>query len=126
MIGPVIVAALPLLRASAESLMTSTCTIDRLTTTWDEEAQETTSTWEAVHEGIPCHLETASASLAVVTAEAATLETPILRVPYTVDDIEPDDRITVTGQPEPLWATRAAPEDATHPVEVLVLCRWVR
>ena len=126
MIGDVITAALPILRANAESLMTDTCTIDRETSSWDEDEQETVTTWEAVVT-TPCHFDpSGAAAQAVISAEAGSLENPVVTVPHTVTGIQPDDRVTVAGQPAPLWVTRAAPEDATHPVEVVIQCRWVR
>ena len=38
MIGPVIDAALPVMRANAESMMLDRCTIERATSAWDEVA----------------------------------------------------------------------------------------
>ena len=126
MIGDVIAAALPLLRASAESLMTDTCTIERLTQSWDEAQQKTVTTWAPVHADVPCHIEEPAITGAVlVTDESVTLETPLVRVPVTFDGVQPDDRVTVAGR-ESLWVTRAAFDDATHPVEYLLQCRWTR
>jgi hypothetical protein len=126
MIGDVIAATLPLLRASAESLMTDTCTIDRLTTVWDEAEQRSETTWADVHEDVPCHVEEPAVTSAVIlTGEALTLETPLVRVPYTVTGVEPDDRVTVAGGPV-MFVTRAAHDDSTHPVEMLLACRWTR
>lgn len=126
MIGDVIAAALPLLRANAESLMTDTCTIERLTTAWDEGQQKTTTTWAPVHADVPCHIEEPAFTGAVLlTAEATTLETPLVKVPVTYSGVLPDDRVTVAGR-ESLWVTRAAFDDSTHPVEYLIQCRWTR
>jgi hypothetical protein len=126
MIGQVIQRALPLLRANAESLMTDLCDIERLTTAWDEEEQKSVTTWEPVHEDVPCHVEEPSVNTAVIlTGEALTLETPLVKIPHTFDGIEPDDRVSVVGH-EPMFVTRAAHDDSTHPVEMLLACRWTR
>lgn len=125
MIGPAITAALPLLRAQAESLMTDTCDIDRLTTAWDEDEQASVTTWASVHAGVSCHVEEPAATAGLVTGESASLESPVVKVAHDVVGIKPDDRVTVAGGPV-LWVTRATPDDFTHPVELLIQCRWVR
>lgn len=126
MIGSAITAALPLLRAHAESLMTDTCTIHRQTTAWDEAQQKSVTTWAVVHADVPCHIEEPSVTMrSVQTEEPVTLETPLVRVPHTFDGIHPDDRVTVAGR-EVMWVTRAAHDDGTHPVEMLLACRWSR
>ena len=56
MIGHDIAAALPELRAQAESLMVNVCDIHRASAGWDEANQETTVTWASVHAGVPCTL----------------------------------------------------------------------
>jgi hypothetical protein len=126
MIGPAIVAALPLMRANAQSLMTDVCTIARLTTVWDEVEQKSVTTFAPVHEGVPCHIEEPSVtSASIMTEEAVTLETPLVRIPHTFTGIEPDDRVSITGR-DPMFVTRAAHDDGTHPVEMLLACRWTR
>lgn len=127
MIGDVITAALPLMREHAESLMTDVCSIDRQNgTTWDEVEQKSVPVWESVAAHVPCHVEeSAATSPTIVTGETASLESPVVKVAHDVTGIEPDDRVTVVGGPV-LWVTRAAPDDFTHPVEVLIQCRWVR
>ena len=126
MIGNVIAAALPLFRANARSLMTDLCDIDRLTTSWDEAQQKSVTTWESVHADVPCHVEEPTVNTAsLLTQEAVTLETPLVRIPHTFDGIEPDDRVSVVGH-EPMFVTRAAHDDSTHPVEMLISCRWAR
>ena len=126
MIGPVITATLPLMRAHATSLRSSVCSIDRLVSVWDEAEQETVTTWDSVRAGIPCHVEEPStASPSIVTGEAGLIEAPVVKGVHDVTGVEPDDRVTVVGGPV-LWVTRAAPDDFTHPVEVLIQCRWVR
>jgi hypothetical protein len=126
MIGQVVAGVLPLLRANAESLMIDLCDIERLTTAWDEDEQKSVTTWAPVHEDVPCHVEEPSVNTAVIlTGEALTLETPLVRIPHTFDGIEPDDRVSVVGH-EPMFVTRAAHDDSTHPVEMLLACRWIR
>lgn len=126
MIGDVITATLPWLRANAESLMADVCTIERLTTVWDEEEQKSVATWATVYAAVPCHVEEPSvSSVSMLTDEAVALETPVARIPYTYTGVEPDDRVSVTGRP-PMFVTRAAHDDSTHPVEMLLACRWVR
>ena len=116
MIGAAIAAALPILRAQAESLMTDLCTIER---------HDGTS-WSTVHADLQCHLEEPSTtSRSLLTDEAVTPETPVLKVPATVVDVEPDDRVTIAGRAH-LWVSRAAPDDSTTPVETLIQCRWSR
>lgn len=126
MIGPVIAATLPLMRANAESLMTSRCDVDRLTSAWDETEQKTVTTWAAVHTDVPCHIEEpAITGSVIVTDEALTLETPIVRFPVAFDGVLPNDRVTVADH-EAMWVTRAAFDDSTHPVEYVLQCRWTR
>lgn len=127
MIGEAITAALPLMRAHAASLRSSVCSIDRQNgTTWDEVEQKSVPNWVSVATDVPCHVEEpAATSPTLITGESATLEAPVVKVAHDVTGVEPDDRVTVGGGPV-LWVTRAAPDDFTHPVEVLIQCRWVR
>jgi hypothetical protein len=126
MIGPVVAATLPLLRAHAQSLMTDVCTIERQSSSWDEAQQKTVTTWAPVHVDAPCHIEEPSVTMpSIVTEEAVTLETPLVKVPYTFVGIRPDDRVSVAGR-DAMWVTRAAHDDSTHPVEMLLACRWAR
>jgi hypothetical protein len=126
MIGDVIAAALPIFRASAESLMTDVCDIDRGTTAWDEVLQESVTTWTSVHADVPCHVESPPvSSQTILTGESVVAESPVVHVSYLLGGIEPDDRVTVSGG-DIMWVTRAAPDDATHPVEVVIQCRWDR
>lgn len=116
MIGAAITAALPVMRAHAASLRTLTCTIERHDGT----------RWTVVHTGVACHLdEEGAASRTIVAGETVTPESPVLQLAHDVTGIEPDDRVAITGRPY-LWVTRAALDDATHPVEMLVACRWQR
>lgn len=126
MIGSAVAAALPLMREHAESLMTDVCSIERLTTTWDEVNQKSVTTWATVHADVPCHVEEPAVTMAtLVTDEAVTLETPLAKIPHTFTGILPDDRVSVAGR-EPMFVTRAAHDDLTHPVEMVLSCRWTR
>lgn len=126
MIGDVVAAALPTMRAHAASLRTSTCTIERQATVWDEAQQKSVTTWVAVHADLPCHVEEpAATSRSLLTEQTVTLETPLVSVAHDVTGIKPDDRVTVTGVGV-MWVTRAAHDDSTHPVELLIQCRWSR
>ena len=126
MIGAAISVALPTLRAHARSLMLDTCTVERLTSSWNEVSQKTVTTWVTVYADVPCHLESKpAASRSLLIDEAVTLEVPVVKVAHDVTGIEPDDRVTVTGH-DPLWVTSTSLDDATHPVELLIQCRWVR
>lgn len=126
MIGDVITATLPLMRSHAESLMTDACDVDRLTTVWNEESQKSVTTWATVYAAVPCHVEEPSvASRSLQTDEAVTLAAPLVKLPYTFDGVQPDDRVTVTGL-DPVWVTHAAHDDSTHPVEMLLQCRRTR
>jgi len=126
MIGPVVAATLPLMRAHAQSLMTDACTIERLTSGWDEALQKTVTTWTTVHAAVPCHVEEpAASSRSLLTDEAVTLEAPLVKVAHDVAGVEPDDRVTIAGR-DPMWVTRAAHDDPSHPVELLILCRWAK
>lgn len=126
MIGTAITAALPFMRAQADSLKTSVCDIDRPgEPEWDEAEQKSVTPFTPVHASVPCHLEEPTATTAqILTGEAVTLENPIVKVPITYTDVRPDDRVTVGDLV--LWVTRAAFDDSTHPVEYLIQCRWSR
>lgn len=125
MIGDVITATLPWLRANAESLMTDVCDIERLSTVWDEDEQKSVTTWAVVHASVPCHVEEVPVASRVMLAdEAVTPETPLVKVPVTVTGVEPDDRVTVGASV--LWVTACSFDDTTHPVEMLLQCRRTR
>lgn len=126
MIGDVITAALPLLRANAESLHTDTCTIARLTTTWDEAQQKSVTTYAAVHADVPCHVESPVVTAqTLLTEETVAAEAPVVKASHLLTDIEPDDRVTLADGTV-MWVTRAAADDLTHPVEMVIQCRWSR
>ena len=134
MIGPVIDAALPVMRANAESMMLDRCTIERATSTWDEVAQKTVTTWVPVVSESVCDVDDGAASgRSIVTDETATRVEPSVYLPASVVGVEPDDRVTVTAvgpMTDPallvvvVWVSHAAA--GSHVVECHLSCRWLR
>ena len=126
MIGSAISAALPVLRANAQSLMSDTFTVDRPATGFSEVEQRSVSAWVPVVAATPCHVETSpAASRVLVTGESASPETPLVKTLHSVSGVQPDDRLTVAGHP-PFWVTSVTLDDPTHPVELLIQCRRLR
>jgi len=126
MIGHDIAAALPELRAQAESLMVESCDIERMTsdTAWDEEAQETVAVFAPVHMGAPCNLDIPPVtSRQLFTGEAVTLESPVVKVPVALTGIEPDDRVTIAGVGV-VWVTHVPVR--SNQVQRRLECRWVK
>jgi hypothetical protein len=124
MIGEDVAAALPELRAQAESLMTDSCDIHRLTSTWSEVLQKTVTSWAPVHLAAPCAFVTPPASArALLTGEAVTPEFPVVKVSVSVTGIEPDDRVTVASGAV-VWVTHIP--ERTNQVQRRLECRWVR
>lgn len=122
MIGDEITAALPDHRAQAESLMTDSCTIDRVSVEWVGGEKVTTVT--VVHADIPCALSDPSASdRTLVTDQAVTRVDPLVKVAHDVDGIEPDDRVTLASGPV-VWVTDAPVR--TNQVQRRLKCRWVK
>lgn len=114
MIGEDIEAALPELRAQAESLMRSRCTIER----------HDGSTWQPIHVDIPCRITLPSvASRSLLTDEAVTSETPVVKVSVEHTGVEPDDRVTINGSTV-AWVTHAP--DYDDMVQIRLQCRWSR
>ena len=124
MIGHDIAAALPELRAQAESLMVEVCDIERMTQTWDEGEQETVTTWAPVHMDAPCALDIPPAtSRQLLTDEAVTSEHPVVKVPVALTGIEPDDRITIAGVGV-VWVTHVPVR--SNQVQRRLECRWTK
>lgn len=134
MIGDALAAALPMMRAQAESLMTDTCAVDRLTSSWDEEQQTTVTSWAPVVAGSICHFSESSAAVrSLLTDEVVTQRSPSVRLPSSVSGVRPDDRVTIvtTGPTSDethagavVWVSHV-PSDS-HPVERVIECRWVK
>lgn len=124
MIGYEITAALPELRAQAESLMTDRCTIDRLTTVWDEVQQKSVTTWVVVAEDVPCqYLDETASGRSLVTDELVTPAVPVVKVSVAVGGVKPDDRVTVASGPV-LWVTHVP--ERTNQVQRRIQCRRVK
>lgn len=134
MIGDALAAALPMMRAQAESLMVDACVIERASGThWDEALQKSVTTWTLVASS-PCHFDTEPApTRSLVTDEVVSQRSPSVRLPHTVLGVKPDDRVTITAvgaESDPaqlgavVWVTHVATD--SHPVERIVECRWVK
>lgn len=124
MIGGDIAAALPELRAQAESLMVETCDIDRLTSAWSEVEQKTVTVVTPIHVGIPCALDIPPVtSRSLVTDQAATSEAPQVKVSVGILGVQPDDRVTIAGVGV-VWVTHVPIR--SNQVQRRVECRWVQ
>ena len=128
-----IAAALPVLRAEAEANMPDTVTIERESgSTWSEATQSTTTTWKPVWPNVPARVTQPPVMSRTVSAgEAATAESPQVRVSMECTGILPDDRVTIVSSAydpdlvgQVLWVThaRAQSQSITRRLE----CRWVR
>lgn len=134
MIGDALAAALPMMRAQAESLMVDACAIERASgTLWDETTQKSATAWTQVALS-PCHFDAEPATArSLATDEVVSQRSPSVRLPHTVVGVKPDDRVTITMVgPESdsahlgavVWVTQVATD--SHPVERVVECRWVK
>lgn len=100
MLGHDITAALPELRAHAESNLTDLCRIERKTgaVTIDTANGMETAEWVVAHEAVPCLI--LPPKMQPQTAEAGDQMLTVLRhvvaVPVAVEDIRVEDRLTVT------------------------------
>lgn len=124
MIGQDIAAALPELRAQAESLMVETCDIERMTKVWDEGSKKSLVSWAPVHVNAPCALDIPPAtSRALITDEAVTPERPVVKVSVNLTGIKPDDRVTIVGVGV-VWVTHVPVR--SNQVQRRLECRWVK
>lgn len=111
-------------RAGAESLMTDSCDIHRLTSEWNEEQHKTVTTWTLVNGDVPCVLDDPPAPVrALVTDEVSTPAQPVVKVPVSCEGVEPDDRVTLASGPV-VWVTDAPVR--TYQVQRRLQCRWVK
>ena len=128
-----IAAALQVLRAEAEANMPDTVTIERESgSAWSEVTQSTTTTWTTVWPNVPARVTQPPVMSRTVSAgEAATAESPQVRVSMECTGIRPDDRVTIVSSShdpdlvgQVLWVThaRAQSQSITRRLE----CRWVR
>lgn len=111
--------------------MFDSCRIDRPTgTRFDRETGTDVETWTEVYAG-PCRFPRADAGgRVVVTGETITPASPTVKVPWHVEGVRPDDRVTCTESISPgmagrvLWVTDTSPR--TFQSAVNLTCREVR
>lgn len=134
MLGSALGGTVPRMRAQAESVMTDTCTIARLTTTWNETLQTSETTWSAIHTGVACWVEQpAVTAQTLLTSETVTSEQPKVHLPVDVTGVESDDRVTVTAvgsvsDPGLVGAVVYVTQVVAHTfaVERVLECRWTK
>ena len=118
-------------REIQESVQLDSCRIDRPTGThFDRETGTDVETWTEVYAG-PCRFPRADAGgRVVVTGETITPASPTVKVPWHVEGVRPDDRVTCTESISPamvgrvLWVTDTSPR--TFQSAVNLTCREVR
>ena len=118
-------------REIQESVQLDECRIDRPTgTRFDRETGEDVETWAEVYAG-PCRFPRADAAgRVVVTGETITPASPTVKIPWHVEGVRPDDRVTCTASVSPgmvgrvLWVTDTSPR--TFQSAVNLTCREVR
>lgn len=118
-------------REVQESVQLDSCRIDRPTGIhFDRETGTDVETWTEVYAG-PCRFPRADAAgRVVVTGETITPASPTVKVPWHVDGVRPDDRVTCTASISPgmvgrvLWVTDTSPR--TFQSAVNLTCREVR
>ena len=101
-----------------------------LTTGRVKETGTDVETWTEVYAG-PCRFPRADAGgRVVVTGETITPASPTVKVPWHVEGVRPDDRVTCTASISPgmvgrvLWVTDTSPR--TFQSAVNLTCREVR
>ena len=123
-LGETVAQALPELRRQAESLMVERCDIERWTTVWNEAQQKSVTTWVPVHMDVPCALDVPPATArTLLTDEAVTPESPVVKVSVSLTGIEPDDRVTIAGVGV-VWVTHVPVR--SNQVQRRLQCRWAR
>lgn len=102
MIGDDIAAALPELRQQAESLMTSTCRIERKSgTSFDPVTNEQIDTWDTVYEGV-CGLgQPTVQSVVVAGGQEVTTQPYAGKLPWGTLGVGVSDRLTVVEADDP-------------------------
>ena len=98
-IGDDIAAALPELRAQAESLMRDSCVVERRTgRVMDDTSLEYVDSWSRVYEG-RCRVQVAATQPAeeVVGGRAFVVTDAVVQLPVGPVDFADDDRVTVTS-----------------------------
>ena len=123
MLGDAVTAALPLMRAHAESLMVESCDVHRETSAWDEALQKTVTTW-ALIASVPCYVgDGLGNARALITDQVATPVSPTIHAPHTLEGVLADDRVTHSSGAV-LWVSDVALDP--YPVERVLSCRWVK
>ena len=118
-------------RKIQEGAMFDAYRIDRPTGIhFDRETGTDVETWTEVYAG-PCRFPRADAGgRVVVTGETITPASPTVKVPWHVEGVRPDDRVTCTESISPgmvgrvLWVTDTSPR--TFQSAVNLTCREVR
>ena len=111
-------------------VMVDECRIEHPTRTFDRATGLDVDAWELVYEG-PCRFPRAdAASRVIVTGETITPASPAVKVPWNVQGVRPDDRVTCTASISPgmvgrvLWVTDTSPR--TFQSAIHLTCREVR
>lgn len=97
-LGDAVGAALPALRAHAESLMRDRCRVERVTgTARDEATLEDVDVVEVVYEG-PCRVRVGGAqpSTDLVAGREFTVTDAVVKLPVGAERFADDDRVTIT------------------------------
>ena len=133
-LGADIAAALPELRAQAESMMTDTILVERQTgTTPDPVTLEDVATWATVHEGLGRVQRPGNQPAETVAGEVEFgVSTVLVQLPLSVTGIKRDHRVTVTAvgplsDPDllGLTATVQANLTKTHATKRTLVCEEV-
>ena len=134
MLGDDIAAALPELRAQAESMMADTVLVERATgTTPDPVTLEDVTTWATVHEGVARVQRPGTQPAETVAGEIEFgVSTVLIQLPLSAVGVKRDDRVTVTAlgplsDPDLLGvvATVKANLTKTHPTKRTLVCEEV-
>lgn len=118
-------------REIQESVQLDECRIERVTVTFDRDTKKDVETVEAVLYTGPCRFPRADAAQRVnVTGETITPAGPTVKIPWHVQGIRADDRVTCTASITPanvgrvVWVTDTSPR--TFQSAVNLTCREVR
>ncbi len=124
-------------QALAESLMVSTCTVDRQSgMTMDPVTLAETRSWTTIHAGIPCRVRPLAAAALRSATESGAFEFSLagftVHLPVGATGINVGDRITVTAvsdvdDQDLLGLVLTAMEDLTrsHAVQRILRCEVV-
>lgn len=107
MIGDDIAAALPELRAQAESLLVDRCDIRRPDVTLLVDGREQAGAGELVHAGLPCRIQPTTSpdnTRQIVGGALAQIGNYRVRLPFAIVDVEPGMVLTITACRDPYLA----------------------